>query len=171
MKFTYCPDCGALLTGKELGDEGIVPWCESCGKPWFDMFPVAIIALVHNENGDVLLLRQNYISTEFHNLVSGYIVPGESAEECAVREILEETGQRVERLEPVLTSWFDRKDMLMVGYFASVKATPLKLSTEVDSAEWHRPEETLGLVSRRPGSAARRLCESYLARINTEADI
>lgn len=163
MHFRYCPDCGALLSERELGDEGAVAWCDRCGRPFFDMFPVAIIALVHNEKGEVLLLRQNYISTEFHNLVSGYITPGESAEQCAVREIMEETGQKVEHLRLVLTSWFERKEMLMIGFFASVKATELRLSTEVDSAEWHRPEEILQLVSTRPGSASRLLCERYLA--------
>lgn len=171
MHFRYCPDCGAELTERKLGDEGMVPWCERCGKPLFDMFPIAIIALVYNENGEVLLLRQNYISTDFCNLVSGYITPGENAETCAVREIFEETGQRVENLELVLTSWFARKEMLMVGFFASVKATGLELSTEVDSAAWHRPEEILDLVSTRPGSTSRLLCERYLERFRRQKNV
>lgn len=165
MHFKYCPDCGSKLSERELGDEGLVPWCDKCAKPWFDMFPIATISLVYNEKGEVLLLRQNYISTEFHNLVSGYICPGESAESCAVREIREETDQEVELLEPVATNWFDRKEMLMVGFFARVKERELKLSTEVDSAAWHSPEEILGLVSKRPGSASRMLCEKYLEKI------
>ena len=53
MKFRYCPDCGALLSGRVLGDEGLVPWCERCGKPWFDMFPSAVIGLVYNCRNDV----------------------------------------------------------------------------------------------------------------------
>ena len=80
MKFTYCPDCGSLLTHRDLGDEVGVPWCDRCDKPWFPVFPVAVIALVYNDAGEVLLLRQNYISSEFCNLVSGYILPGEDAE-------------------------------------------------------------------------------------------
>lgn len=165
MHFTYCPDCGRKLTGRELGDEGLVPWCDTCGKPWFDMFPVAIIALVYNEHGQVLLLRQGYISHDFCNLVSGYVTPGENAETCAVREIFEETGQTVDRLELAFTDWFARKEMMMIGFFASVRESELRLSTEVDSAAWHSPDEILGLVSTRPGSTSRRLCEEYLARI------
>jgi len=165
MRFKYCPDCGTFLSARELGDEGMVPWCDTCSKPWFDIFPVAIIALVHNEKGEVLLLRQSYISTEFCNLVSGYVVPGEDAETCAVREIFEETGQKVEQLEPVLTNWFAKKEMMMIGFFARVNSRELKLSGEVDSAEWHRPEEILQLVSNRPGSTSRILCERYLARL------
>lgn len=164
MRFKYCPDCGAPLTGRELGDEGVVEWCERCAKPWFPIFPTAVIALVHNEKGEVLLLHQDYISHDFCNLVSGYIKPGENAEETAVREIMEETGQEVELLEPVCTTWFPRKEMLMVGFFARVTARPLRLSSEVDSAAWHRPDEILALVSNRPGSAARALCERFAAR-------
>ncbi|MDE6361074.1 MAG: NUDIX domain-containing protein [Muribaculaceae bacterium] len=164
MRFRYCPDCGALLSGRVLGDEGEVPWCDACGKPWFDMFPVAVISLVHNEKGEVLLLRQNYISTEFHNLVSGYVTPGEDAESCAVREIFEETGQEVEQLELVLTNWFARKEMMMIGFFARVRSGELRLSSEVDAAAWHKPEEILSLVSSRPGSTSRILCERFLSR-------
>ena len=69
MRFVHCPDCGALLTHRDLGDEKAVPWCETCDKPWFDMFPVAVISLVYGHDGRVLLLRQNYISTGYRNLV------------------------------------------------------------------------------------------------------
>lgn len=162
MHFKFCPDCGRELSGRVLGDEGLVPWCDSCDKPWFDVFPSAIIALVYNERGEVLLLRQSYISTQFCNLVSGYITPGENAEECAVREIFEETGLVVNRLELKLTSWFDRKEMMMIGFFARVDDGELKLSGEVDSASWHHKDEILDLVSTRPGSASRLLCEQFI---------
>ena len=39
MKFSYCPDCGSKLSSRQLGDEVDVPWCDACGRPWFDMFP------------------------------------------------------------------------------------------------------------------------------------
>lgn len=166
MRFRYCPDCGARLSARVLGDEGEVPWCDSCSRPWFDMFPAAVIALVHNEEGEVLLLRQDYILTEFHNLVSGYITPGEDAETCARREIAEETGLEVERLELVLTNWFPKKDMLMVGFFAEVKKRPLRLSGEVDSAAWYRSEEIPALLSPRPWSTSRILASRYLERLS-----
>ncbi len=167
MHFKYCPDCGSLLSSRELGDEGAVAWCDNCNKPLFDVFPVAIISLVYNERGEVLLLQQNYISSEFHNLVSGYIQPGETAESCAVREIFEETGQVVTKLELELTHWFAKKEMMMIGFFARVDSRELKLSGEVDAAAWYSPEQILGLVSNRPGSTARLLCERYIERLQT----
>lgn len=164
MHFKYCPDCGALLSSRVLGDEGAVPWCDGCSRPWFDMFPVAVIALVYNRRGEVLLLRQNYISTEFHNLVSGYVTPGEDAETCTRREIMEETGQEVEQLELVLTNWFPKKEMMMIGFFARVSDRPLRLSSEVDAAAWHHPSEIASLLSPRPWSTSRILASRFLDR-------
>lgn len=164
MKFTYCPDCGAPLVARELGDEGAVPWCNNCAKPWFDMFPTAVIALVHNEKGEVLLLRQAYISTEFCNLVSGYIMPGEDAETTVRREVLEETGQEVLDLELVCTRWFPKKQMLMIGFFARVDERPLRLSTEVDSAAWHAAADILPLLHQSSTSTSRALALAYIAR-------
>ncbi|MDE7180252.1 MAG: NUDIX domain-containing protein [Muribaculaceae bacterium] len=162
MRFRYCPDCGSVLSARDLGDEINVPWCDRCCKPWFPIFPTAVIALVYNDRGEVLLLRQNYISTEFRNLVSGYMQPGEDAEACARREIKEETGLEVTDLRLVLTSWFDKKEMLMIGFFAKVNEGELKLSEEVDDAGWFPESEILSYVSTRRGSASRRLCEAFL---------
>lgn len=162
MKFNYCPDCGSQLSHKDLGDEIAVPWCDSCSKPWFPLFPCAIIALVYNDRGEVLLLRQSYISTTFRNLVSGYITPGETAESCACREILEETGLRTDRLDLIFTNWFSRKEILMIGFFAHVTQTGFKLSSEVDSAEWIRKEDILSMLSDKPESASRQLAEKFL---------
>lgn len=163
MKFTYCPDCGSLLCHRDLGDEVGVPWCSRCDKPWFPVFPVAVIALVYNDAGQVLLLRQNYISSEFCNLVSGYIIPGEDAETCVVREIYEETGLSADCLELVCTDWFERKEMMMVGFFAHVSERRLRLSSEVDSAFWCDAAEILGYLSTRPGSTSRKLAEAFLS--------
>lgn len=164
MKFSYCPDCGQHLEQRNLGDEVGVPWCVNCAKPWFPVFPVAVIALVYNDCGEVLTLRQNYISTEFHNLVSGYIQPGEDAETCVRREILEETGLEVDKVELKFTDWFARKEMMMIGFFAHTTQTRLHLSSEVDAAGWHKPEELLSLMSTRPGSTSRRLASLYLEK-------
>lgn len=164
MKFSYCPDCGSELIRRNLGDEIGVPWCEKCCKPWFPVFPCAVIALVYNDNGEVLLLRQSYISTEFCNLVSGYIAPGESAEECAVREIREETGLKVDRLDLILTSWFAKKEMMMIGFFAHVGQCSLNLSSEVDSADWYPAGRILDRLSTRPGSTSRLLAEKFISQ-------
>ncbi len=164
MKFEYCPDCGARLELRQLGDEVDVPWCTHCTKPWFPVFPVAIIALVYDENNNVLLLRQNYISTEFHNLVSGYVTPGERTEETMLREVKEETGLDVVEWQLCGTWWFARKEMMMIGFTARVNRAPLQLSVEVDSASWHTATEALTLVHPQPESVSRILTKLFLEK-------
>lgn len=164
MRFKYCPECGTKLGARELGDEGLVPWCDKCARPWFDMFPSAVISLVYDEAGRVLLLRQEYISHDFHNLVSGYIQPGEDAETTARREIFEETGLEVKELELICTKWFPKKEMLMIGFFARVDSAELHLSGEVNAAAWYPASEILGLLSQAPTSTSRALALKFLER-------
>ena len=120
MRFHYCPKCGEALSFRDLGDDKDVPWCGRCSRPWFDMFSSCVIVLVHNERNEVMLLEQQYISSQYRNLVSGYIQPGETAEEAACREVLEETGITISQLEFAGTYWFAKKGMMMIGFLSLI---------------------------------------------------
>lgn len=160
MRFKYCPDCGTKLIEKEIGDEGNMPYCEVCKKPLFDMFSSCIIALLINEYDEAALLRQDYISNKYHNLISGYIKPGENAEQTAKREIKEEVGVDIDSLEWAGSYWFAKKDLLMLGFTAKAKKCELKLSGEVDSASWVPVEQALTMVHPQ-GSVSYSLIERY----------
>lgn len=163
MRFKYCPDCGEKLIMKPIGDEGDVPFCESCARPWFDMFSSAVIVLVVNEYGEAALLRQDYMSTEHRVLVSGYIKPGESAEETARREVAEEIGIELTDNRLVGTYWFAKKDMMMIGFIARAEKAELVLSGEVDEARWVPVEEAIDLVHPK-GAVSHALLDEYLKR-------
>lgn len=161
MHFTYCPDCGKKLVDKQIGDEGYIPYCEGCKRPLFDMFSSCVIVLVTNGEGQVALLCQNYISTQYHNLVSGYIKPGENAEETAYREVEEEIGLRLSSLDFAGTYWFDKKEQLMIGFIGKTDDRELKLSGEVDGAQWVDAKQALNMVHPK-GSVSYALIEYYL---------
>lgn len=163
MHFQYCPNCGARLKEKEIGDEGLVPYCDLCKMPWFDMFSTCIIALVVNENGEAALLRQGYISSRYYNLVSGYMKPGETAEITAQREIYEEIGIQVSSLEFAGTYWYGKKDMLMIGFLAKANRRDFVLSGEVEAAEWVAAEDAIRMVHPK-GSVSYALLEKYLEK-------
>ena len=57
-----------------------------------------MIVLVANEQQELALIHQSYLSDSFDVFVSGFIAPGESAEETAVREVQEELGLAVQQL-------------------------------------------------------------------------
>ena len=117
-----------------------MPWCEGCGRPWFDMFSACIIAAVVNKQGEVALLREARDPSR-EVLVAGYIKPGESAETAARREIQEELGLRAENLRLIRTVWHPKADQLMIAFVASVRKAPLILSSETQSAAWVPLEE------------------------------
>lgn len=160
MHYTYCPHCGEHLIKKEIGDEGMIPFCESCAIPLWDTFTTCIIAAVVNEYGEIALLRQNYVSATKYVCVAGVMKTGESAEDAAIREISEETGLQVEDLHYIRSYPYNKKEMLMLGYKAIVKKKEFTLSKEVDSAEWVKPDDVLGLL--REGSIAWQLVREVL---------
>lgn len=117
MRFKYCPECGNNLILKEIGDEGNIPFCTKCNKPYFDIFPTCIIVMVINEFNEVALLRQDYLSSKYYGFVSGYIKDLEEAEKACIREVKEEIGVTIEHLEEYKTSFFAKKDVLMIAYY------------------------------------------------------
>ena len=160
MRFQYCPHCGNQLVKKEIGDEGLIPFCEKCKTPLWGMFITSIIAAVVNEQKEVALLRQNYVSATKYVCVAGIMKIGESAEEAVVREIKEEIGLDVDEVKFIESYPYEKKEMLMLGYKAVVKKADFKLSGEVDSVEWVKFENALSLL--REGSIGWQLVKQVI---------
>ena len=83
MHYEYCPHCGQKLVDRQAGDDGLIPYCNSCKKYWFDTFASCVIILIYNEQDEVMLCRQEYLSKEYEVITSGFIIPGETAEAAA----------------------------------------------------------------------------------------
>lgn len=160
MRYTYCPQCGGKLGTRILGDEGAVPWCEPCARPWFDTFSTCVICAVINEQREVALIRQDGVKAQHLICVAGYMKPGESAEETAAREIAEEIGQTVEQLTYVRSYPMAERSLLMLGFAARVRKRELVLSCEVDEAEWVPFRQALGRI--REGSVAWQLVREVI---------
>ena len=143
MHFTYCPHCGEKLVKREIGDEGLVPYCERCRIPLWDMFTTSILAAVINEYNEIVLLKQNYVSSAKYVCVAGIMKIGESAEDTVIREVKEEVGLDVDALRFIRSYPYEKKEMLMLGYRATVKKKDLALSGEVDAAKWVKLEKAL----------------------------
>ena len=103
MHFTYCPYCGGKLISKEIGDEGNIPFCDSCNIPLWDMFTTSIIAAVVNEYREIALLRQNYVSATKYVCVAGIMKIGEAAEDTVVREVKGRTLRLLNLLKAIPT--------------------------------------------------------------------
>ena len=154
MRYAHCPDCGRVLTARELGDEGLVPWCDECRRPWFDIFSTCIITAVLNADGQVLLQRESR-RPEMEVLVAGYIKPGESAEDATRREIAEETGLTATSLRYVGSFPHGGGDRLMLGFAAQAEGEAKPASMEVVSSRWATLDEAVAAL--REGSIAQQV--------------
>ncbi|MBQ8080958.1 MAG: NUDIX domain-containing protein [Clostridia bacterium] len=162
MRYSYCPDCGARLAERSMGDEGLVPYCEGCARPWFDGFYSAVCVLAINERGEAVMQRQSEFSKDRLNLVTGFIKPGETAAQAAIREVKEETGLFLEAPRTVDTYWYKPDGVFMVQVIGRVKKAPFRLSTEVEDAQWVPLKEAVvrGLPE---GTAVHDLLSGYLS--------
>lgn len=141
MDFIHCPVCGEKLGGRQIGDEGIVPYCESCKRPWFPFSYPCVICLAINEDNEIALIRQTYATTRFV-CVAGFISHGETAENTVVREIGEEIGLDVLSVRYVGSYYYEKNDNLMLGYAVRVRKAPFRLSEkEVETAQWFSVED------------------------------
>ncbi len=154
MKFTYCPHCGTKATLKEIGDEGLIPYCDSCNIPLFPMFSTCVLSIVVNEFHEVALIQQSYGNPRFAG-VAGYMKCGETAEESAKREVIEEIGLVPESVTFLESHWYDIKSQLMLGFLARVKKADFRLSDEVSQAQWFSFADAVQTV--REGSIVQKL--------------
>lgn len=130
----------------------------NCNKYWFDTFHSCVLVMVINERMEVAMLLQPHLSLTQETFVSGYIVPGETAEDCAVRETQEELGIKINRLESLGTFWLDGRDQLIHLFAGYVKERQFNLSSEINEAHWipvseieshlspHNPKNLLSLT-------------------------
>ena len=143
MRYKYCPQCGSKLINKEIGDEGQLPYCSICDTPYWETFSTSIICAVINEYNEIALLRQDYVSTNNHVCVAGMIKPGETAEETVYREVAEELGLNVVNTSFIDSFFYEKKELLMLGYKVNVLKKDFILSSEVDSAKWFPLKDAL----------------------------
>ena len=163
MHFTFCPHCGAKLGSVPFGDDGRVPWCTACHKPFFDIFPVVAITMVVNEAEEVALLKPKYMSEQYYNFVSGYVQPGEEAELCAAREVQEEIGVQARDVHFVCSHWESEQQMLLLGFVARATKGDFTPSEEINAAKWVPAAEALNLVYPE-GNITHTLLAQYLQR-------
>ncbi|MBR6337964.1 MAG: NUDIX domain-containing protein [Ruminococcus sp.] len=155
MRYKYCPECGAKLDSMPVGDEGLVPWCKSCDRPWFDTFNTCVLSVILNEDDEVLLIRQSYHDTAKYVGVAGYMKPDETAEAAAAREIAEETGLQAISVQFLESHFYEGRDQLMLGFAARVHKSGLNLSGEVLEGRWFDIDTAINTV--REGSIIQKL--------------
>ena len=108
-------------------------------------YVVGVSGLVRDAEGRVLLLRHTYRGNRPWGLPGGGLRPGESLEECLEREVLEETGMRVE--VTAMLSGAAHYDRRLVDMIFSCRPLPgesldtFKPNAEVAEAAFFHPTD------------------------------
>lgn len=109
----YCSSCGT----KTEKASSISKFCPVCKKEIFPNIAPAVLVLVKKEN-EILLVHAHSFNGAFKSLVAGFLETGETLEECAYREVKEETGLTVKNIKYFGDQFWPYPSGLMVGFIA-----------------------------------------------------
>jgi ADP-ribose pyrophosphatase YjhB (NUDIX family) len=101
MSIKYCSICGAKMTTRiPEDDDHIRPVCNRCGHVHYDN-PKLVVGCIPMLEDQVLLCKRNIEPRKgTWTLPAGYLENGETVEQGAVRETLEETRSHVSIIAP-----------------------------------------------------------------------
>lgn len=89
-KFRFCPACGS---GKFVENNKYSKRCDDCGFTYYDNPKAATVAIILNEEGELLVCRRAKEPAKGTlDLPGGFTDIGERAEDGVIREVREETG-------------------------------------------------------------------------------
>ena len=163
----FCGVCGSACVPRSAGH---VMHCTNpgCGAEHFPRTDPAVIMLV--TRGDRALLgHASRFPGSMYSTLAGFVEPGESLEEAVAREVFEETGVRVCRVEYHSSQPCPFPGSIMLGFYAEALDETIVLDrTELEDARWFtraeiRDHEAHGFTVPRGDSIARRLIEDWLA--------
>lgn len=134
----FCGACGHAMEQSE-GERALV--CPACGHVVYPRIVPAVIVGVRHEDR---LLVTRYAKGFAHDaLVAGFTEIGETLEETAAREVLEETGLRVRNIRYYKSQPWGIADDILAGFFCELDGSPeIHLDrSELKLAEWKTREE------------------------------
>ncbi|SIO20609.1 NAD(+) diphosphatase [Agromyces cerinus] len=139
----HCPSCGAETVPVQAG------WARRCTVDDSLHFPrtdPAVIVLVTDDDDRVLLGSNAVWAQHRYSLLAGFVEPGEPFEAAVVREIEEEAGILVDRVEYVASQPWPFPASLMVGFTARIApgvepASAAPDGEEILSLRWFSRDE------------------------------
>ena len=171
-KNKFCGVCGSKT---KIVEAGFVLKCinKDCNQSHFPRTDPAIITLVSNKD-KVLLARSSRFPQKMYSTLAGFVEPGESLELALKREVFEEVGVNVDKIEYFQSQPWPFPASLMLGFFAETEDINLNIDKdEIEDANWFdirqlkdltHPDIKDGFKLPRFDSIARRLVNDWIKR-------
>ncbi len=136
----FCGLCGSPTRPERAGH---VIRCTNpdCAQEIFPRIEPAVIVLV-TDGERALLGRQPTWPAGRYSTIAGFVEPGESLEDAVAREVLEETGVRVRRVDYHSSQPWPFPSSLMLGFHAiAEQGARIRVGGELDDVRWFSREE------------------------------
>jgi NAD+ diphosphatase len=131
----FCGICGAVTLAAR-GGHVLICTNPACRHEQFPRTDPAIIVLV-SDGERALLGRQSSWPVGRYSTIAGFVEPGESLEDAVAREVFEETGIEVDRIEYHSSQPWPFPSSLMLGFTAHALTTQiLRRDDELEDAQW-----------------------------------
>jgi NAD+ diphosphatase len=135
----FCSNCGAQTNVSQAGWKRECPACKVEHFPRTD--PVVIMLAIDGER--CLLGRAGRFAANMWSCLAGFIEPGESMEEAARRETLEEAGIVCGEVKYFRSQPWPFPMSLMIGCHARAESSTITVDrSELEDARWFTREET-----------------------------
>ncbi|MEM7674675.1 MAG: NAD(+) diphosphatase [Myxococcota bacterium] len=136
QKHRFCGVCGHPTEPREAGHKRVCT-NEDCRTEHFPRTDAAMIVVVHDGADRCLLARSPRFPPHMFSALAGFLEPGESLEDCVVREVFEEVGLRVTDVCYHSSQPWPFPRSIMIGFHARAETTDLALDrAEIEEARW-----------------------------------
>lgn len=156
----FCPACGTPTVF--LADNA--RRCPECSYEIYPQIAPACIVLVRRGD-EILMVHAKNFRTNHYGLVAGFLEVGEALEECVKRELLEETGLKVDNIRYFGSQAWPFPSGLMVGFTADYVSGEIKIQEEeLVDAQFFASEKLPTLPDKM--SIARKMIDDWLCTVS-----
>lgn len=130
----FCGKCG---TPTDALQNELAKKCSKCGSVFYPRIsPAVIVAIVRGD--EILLAHNKNFRQNWYSVIAGFIEPGETFEDCVIREVMEEVGIRVKNIKYFDSQPWPFPDSLMVGFTAEHESGEIIVDgKEIEHADWY----------------------------------
>ncbi len=141
----FCANCGGASVSDEGGAKRV---CGSCQTEHFPRVNPVVIFLIEHE-GSVLLGRGPGWPPGYYSALAGFVSPGETIEEAATREGMEEAGVSLSEHRYLFCQPWPFPSQLMVGLISKADGRDVTVDPkELEDARWFTRDEVAAVFDK-----------------------
>ncbi len=134
--------------------------CSHCQALFYPQIsPVVLILITRGD--EILLARSAHFVKDMYSILAGFVEPGETAEQAAIRETMEEVGLAIKNIGYFSSQPWAFPSNLMLGFTAEYAGGELKIDPkEIEDAQWFNINQLPQLP--KSASLSRKMIDAFL---------